>query len=297
MFPNVRNQVAQLANLPREKQFEGILAIGEEIKQNQGRGGGIANEKRFLEFFGLPSNFADYSKSELLKFYSIYRQQNRDFTEAEQQAAVAAQTAWLDLRQKMQSFSDYVGSAFVPSLNTGLKSLGGAFTTLKSSATGWLDKIKSDPSVARAWDDLSTRVGNDIRSLVGNLGNFDDLASRPRILPLSVAPEWRSATDDIGNLVKGANSLAKVLDDINTHKIDWKEILNFADLDWRIEGFKEKLKPLVDWSEKMAKWNPFGAAPPVDPKNPEGPTGPSILDRLRSLLNPPGARADRAFAA
>ena len=47
------------------------------------------------------------------------------------------------------------------------------------------------------------------------------------------------------------------------------------------------MKPLVDWSDRMAKWNPFGAAPPVDPKNPEGPTGPSVLDRLRSLLNPP----------
>ena len=114
-----------------------------------------------------------------MKFYSVYRQQNRDFTETEQQAAIAAQTAWLDLRQKMQSFSDYVGSASFRYLNTGLKSLGGAFTTLESGATGWLDKIKADPSVARAWDDLSTRVGADIGSLIGNLGNFDDLASRP----------------------------------------------------------------------------------------------------------------------
>jgi hypothetical protein len=187
----------------------------------------------------------------------------------------------------MQSFSDYVGSAFVPVLNTGLRSLGEAFTTLESGATGWLDKIKSDPSVARGWDDLSTRVGADIKSIIGNLGNFDGLGSRPRILPLSVAPEWRSATEDIGNLVKGADSLAKVLDDINTKKITWKEILNFADLDWRIEGFKEKLEPLVDWSDRMAKWNPFGSSPPVDPKNPEGPTGPSVLDRLRALLNPP----------
>ena len=61
MFPEVRSKVAQLANLPREKQFEGILAIGEQIKNNPGRGGGVANEKRFLEFFGLPPNFADYA--------------------------------------------------------------------------------------------------------------------------------------------------------------------------------------------------------------------------------------------
>ncbi len=289
MFPNVRNEVAKLANQPREKQLEGILDIGEKIKANLGRGGGVDNEKRFLEFFGLPANFADYSKSELLKFYGVYREQNRDFTEKEQLAAIAAQTAWLDLRQKMQSFTDYVGNAFVPYLNTALKGVGDKFTSLSSGATAWFSKLVADPSISKSWDDLSTRVGADIKALIDGLSTFDDTATRPRVLPLSVAPEWVGFGQDIKNLITDADNVAKIVDDLNAKKINWAEVLNLADLTDRIASFKAATQPIVDWSDKMARlkwWLPGNQyEPPPSKDQPEGPTGPSVLDRLRSWFS------------
>ena len=287
MFPNVRNQVAQLANLPREKQFEGILAIGEQIKQNKGRGGGIANEKWFLEFFGLPSNFADYSKRQIAEYYANYRRAHRDFTEAEQQAEIAADLAWADLRQRMQSFRDYVGANFAPALTTAMDGIGGLFKKFEGGVFSWVDRIKADPAIERSWDDLAGRLGADVKSIVGSFADFDDMSKRPRVLPEGVAPQWVGIGADIKNLITDTDNVVRIVDDLNAKKINWAEIMGLSDLDWRIEQFKKKWQPIVDWSDRMAKLNPFGSSPPVDPKNPEGPTGPSVLDRLRALLNPP----------
>jgi muramidase (phage lysozyme) len=289
MFPNVRAEVAKLANQPREQQFEGILAIGERIKNQVGRGGGIANEKRFLEFFGLPPNFADFSKSELLKFYSVYREQNRDFSEKEQQAAIAAQTSWLDLRQKMQSFSDYVGNAFVPYLNTALKGVGDEFTSLSSGATAWFSTLVADPSISKSWDDLTTRVGADIKALIDGMSSFDDSSTRPRVLLPGMAPQWQSFGADIKSLITDADNVAKIVDDLNAKKVNWAEIMNLADLTDRVASFKTTWQPIVDWSDRMARlkwWLPGNQyEPPPSKDQPEGPTGPSVLDRLRSWLS------------
>ncbi len=213
------------------------------IKNQVGRGGGIANEKRFLEFFGLPSDFANFSKSEILKFYGVYREQNRDFTEKEQLAAIAAQTAWLDLRQKMQSFSDYVGNAFVPVLNTALKSVGDEFTSLSSGATAWFSKHMADPAVARSWDDISTRVCADIKSIIDGLSTFDDTATRPRVLPLSVAPQWVGFGQDIKNLITDADNVVRIVDDLNTQQVNWAEIFDLTGFKQMGDNFHKALGP------------------------------------------------------
>jgi len=87
-MPALRNQVAALANLSRENNSRAFYQSAIKSKNQPGRGGGIANEKRFLEFFGLPTNFADYSKRQIAEFYANYRRVHRDFTAAEEQAGL-----------------------------------------------------------------------------------------------------------------------------------------------------------------------------------------------------------------
>jgi muramidase (phage lysozyme) len=285
MFPAVASQVAGLANLPRPVQFERILDIVERIKQNPGRGGGEPQARNVLRYFGLPEQLAEYS-DRVRDVVAQIRQNLKPLSADQIMMGLEASVAWSNLQLRMKGFSDYIGATFAPVLTRAMDGIAAEFTTLESSATGWLDKIKADPSVARDWDDLSKRVGNDIKSLIGSLGNFDDMSARPRVLPLSVAPQWVGFGQDLKNLITDADNVAKIVDDLNAKKVNWTEVLNLADLTDRIASFKAATQPIIDWSDKMARlkwWLPGNQyEPPPDPKNPEGPTSPSILDRLRS---------------
>jgi hypothetical protein len=285
MFPDVRNQVAKLAGRDRPEQFERILDIAQKIKENPGRGGGEPNERRFLQFFGLPPELAEYS-GKIRDVVAQIRQNLKPLSADQIMMGLEASVAWSNMQLRMKGFSDYVGATFAPVLTRAMDGIAAEFTTLESGATGWLDKIKADPGVARDWDDLSRRVGDDIKSMIGSLGNFDDMSTRPRVLLPGMAPQWQSFGADIKSLITDADNVAKIVDDLNAKKINWTEVLNLADLTDRIASFKAATQPIIDWSDKMARlkfWLPGNQyEPPPDPKNPEGPAHPSVFDRLRN---------------
>jgi hypothetical protein len=285
MFPNVRNQVAQLAGLSRPEQFERLLDIAQRIKETPGRGGGEPNERRFLQFFGLPPELAEYS-GKIRDVVAQIRQNLKPLSADQIMMGLEASVAWSNMQLRMKGFSDYVGATFAPVLTRAMDGIAAEFTTLESTATGWFAKLTADPSVARSWHDLSTRVGSDIKSIISSLSSFDDTATRPRVLPLSVAPQWVGFGQDIKNLITDADNVVRIVDDLNAKKINWAEILNLADLTGRIASFETKWRPVVDWSDRMARqkwWLPGNQSePPPSKDQPEGPTGPSVLDRLRS---------------
>jgi hypothetical protein len=288
IFPDVRNQVAKLAGRDRPEQFERILDIAQKIKENPGRGGGEPNERRFLQFFGLPPELAEYS-SKIRDVVAQIRQNLKPLSADQIMMGLEASVAWSNLTLRMKGFSDYIGATFAPVLTRAMDGIGREFATLESGATGWLAKIKADPSVAAAWDDLSTRVGADIKAIVDGLSSFDDVAARPRVLPLSVAPQWVGFGQDLKNLITDADNVAKIVDDLNAKKINWTEVLNLADLTDRIASFKAATQPIIDWSDRMARlkfWLPGNQyEPPPSKDQPEGPTGPSVLDRIRSWFS------------
>jgi hypothetical protein len=283
MFPNVRNQVAQLANLPREKQFEELLGIGDRIKNNPGRGGGIASEKRFLEFFGLPTNFADYSKRQIAEFYANYRRAHRDFTDAEQQAGLAADQAWADLREKMASFSDYVGAHWAPTVTAAMSGVGALFTSLSSGGVSFFSKLRDDVMSAKGVPDAVASIRIALERDGPLIG-----AALEKILP-----DEQQFARGIGLLIKDIARLEKI-----THNLpEWARThLGIHGPGFDIGKPMDPPKPQDrgkwgihwrghGWGDDLSKSEPLPALGAE--ARPHTPTpSPSIFDRLRDLVKP-----------
>jgi hypothetical protein len=283
-MPALRNQVAQLANLPRERQFEGILAIGEQIKNQPGRGGGIANEKRFLEFFGLPANFADYSKRQIAEFYANYRRAHRDFTDAEQQAGLAADQAWADLREKMASFSDYVGAHWAPTVTAAMSGVGALFTSLSSGGVSCFSKLRDDVLAGKGVPDAV----REIRVALEKDGPLIGAALE------KILPDEQQFARGIGLLIRDIARLEKIAHDIP----DWARThlgIHGPGLD--IGKPMDAPKPQdrgkwgihwrgFGWGDDLSKPEPL-PAPGAEARPHTTTPSPSIFDRLRGLVVPP----------
>jgi hypothetical protein len=282
-MPALRNQVAQLANLPREKQFEGLLSIGDQIKNNPGRGGGVASEKRFLEFFGLPTNFADYSKRQIAEFYANYRRAHRDFTDAEQQAGLAADQAWADLREKMASFSDYVGAHWAPTVTAAMSGVGALFTALSSDGVSFFSKLRDDAMSAKGVPDAVASIRIALERDGPLIG-----AALEKILP-----DEQQFAGKIGLLIKDIARLEKMAHDIP----DWaRTYLGIHGPGFDIGKPMDAPKPQDrgkwgihwrghGWGDDLSESEPLPA--PGAEARPHTPTpSPSIFDRLRDLVKP-----------
>ena len=232
-LPNLRNEVLALKNLNPEAQLKGILDIAERIRKTPGQYGGQRHEKEFLAYMGLPENLADYP-GRIGELVAKIRGELGHMTEGQIAAGNESAEAWQGLQTRLAALSDTIGSKFVPMLNNAYDSM----SKLEGSATAWASAIKIDPSVTAAWDDVSKRIGADVKSIVAGLSSFDDLASRPRVLPLSVAPEWRGFAEDIKNLAGDAGNVVKLVDGLNQAKINWAEIFNLAGMTDQVEKIR-----------------------------------------------------------
>jgi hypothetical protein len=278
MFPDVKAEVAKLAGLSRPEQFERLLDIAERIKQNPGRGGGEANERQFLQFFGLPPELAEYS-GKIRDVVAQIRQNLKPLSADQIMMGLEASVAWSNLQLRMKGFSDYVGATFAPVLKRAMDGIGAEFATLESGATGWIDKIKADPAIARSWDDISTRVGADIKSLIDGLSTFDDTATRPRVLPAPLAPGWVGVGQDIKNLIGDADQMVRLVDALNAKKVDWSLVFDLSGFKQMRENFEQSLAPGGFWHKFREFFDSINAragivAPPVDAAAPTRPAPP-----------------------
>ena len=222
-----------MKNLNPEAQLKGILDLAERIRKTPGAYGGQRHEKEFLAYMGLPENLADYP-GRIGELVAKIRGELGHMTEGQIAAGNESAEAWQGLQTRLAALSDTIGSKFVPMLSNAYDSM----SKLEGSATAWASAIKIDPSVTAAWDDVSKRIGADVKSIVAGLSSFDDLASRPRVLPLSVAPEWRGFAEDIKNLAGDAGNVVKLVDGLNQAKINWAEIFNLAGMTDQVEKIR-----------------------------------------------------------
>ncbi len=235
MFPNVASQVAQLANLPRPEQFERILEIVQKIKENPGRGGGEPQARNVLRYFGLPEQLAEYS-DRVRDMVAQIRQNLKPLTADQIMMGLEANVAWSNLQLKMKGFSDYIGATFAPVVTRAIDGISTEFNALESGATNWFAKLKADPSVARDWNDLSTRIGADLKSIVGSFSDFGGADTQ-----LAVK-----------NVIGGVDSVVKTLNSITTdRKLDWEKLFNLPVMQDQIAKLKDDAKAIESIYEKI----------------------------------------------
>src|ERR1700677_251789 len=221
MFPDVKNQVAQLAGLPRPEQFERLLDIAERIK-HPGRGGGEANERRFLQFFGLPPELAEYS-GKIRDVVAQIRQNLKPLSADQIMMGVEASVAWSNLQLRMKGFSDFIGATFAPALTRAIDGI----SALESGAAARFSKLVADPSISRSWDDLTARVGADLKSIIGSPADFAGLDTTFK------------------NAVTGLDSVVKTLDSLTTDRhLDWAKLFSLPVMQEQIDKLRDGAKAI-----------------------------------------------------
>jgi len=228
MFPDVKNQVAQLAGLPRPEQFERLLDIAERIK-HPGRGGGEANERRFLQFFGLPPELAEYS-GKIRDVVAQIRQNLKPLSADQIMMGVEASVAWSNLQLRMKGFSDFIGATFAPALTRAIDGI----SALESGAAARFSKLVADPSISRSWDDLTARVGADLKSIIGSPADFAGLDTTFK------------------NAVTGLDSVVKTLDSLTTDRhLDWAKLFSLPVMQEQIDKLRDGAKAIEAIYEKI----------------------------------------------
>jgi hypothetical protein len=136
-LPWVRDAVGQLRNLPRFEQIMGLAGIAQRIPTE-------VDKRRFWAFFGLPENFANYSQEQIRQLLAETQKNIGAWSDAQVQAGMRADEAWLGLTERLKTIRDYIGAEFVPALNKAYDASADFLGKITARSGEYVDLVRSD---------------------------------------------------------------------------------------------------------------------------------------------------------
>jgi hypothetical protein len=230
--PSVRAFLDSLKGLSRIDQFEKAVQAIERMDD-------VRQRARMWEHLGLPKELATASVGEIDKFLADIRSHLEPLTSGDIVGGRQADQAFAGLRERMESFRDYVGATFVPGVNASLDAVdhfaGGVSTSIGAAISQ--DTMANFRAIA---GDLGSvlgsfsRVGAQEDPLAKGLGLIKDTVGY-----LSSAPRFTGVADDLTHLTDDLHNFADILNKLNKEKIDWNKVLGLTDFDERWQTLKQ----------------------------------------------------------